>query len=76
MGFLAPWNLLALLGLVVLGALYLRLLRGRSSSYVWYPGAGQMGGLAPRSLWHYLPAIGFFLALAAASSPQPAPPCA
>lgn len=66
MGFLAPWNLLALLGLVVLGALYLRLLRGRSSSYVWYPGAGQMGGLAPRSLWHYLPAIGFFLALAAA----------
>ncbi len=66
MGFLAPWNLLTLLGLVVLGVMYLRLLRGPSSGHVWYPGVGQMGGLAPRSPWHYLPAIGFFLALAAA----------
>lgn len=66
MGFLAPWNLLTLLGLIALVVLYVRQLRGHSSSYVWYPGAGQMGGMAQRTFRHYLPAIGFFLALAVA----------
>ncbi|GIW24782.1 VWA domain-containing protein [Meiothermus sp.] len=66
MGFLAPWNLLTLLGLVVLGVVYLRLLRGPSSSHVWYPEAGQLGLVAPRTLGHYLPALAFFLALAMA----------
>jgi Ca-activated chloride channel family protein len=66
MGFLAPWNLLALLGLVALWVLYWRLLHGRASGHVWYPGAGQMGGLAQKTIWLYLPAIAFFLALATA----------
>ncbi len=66
MGFFAPWNLLALLGLVALALLYWRLQGGRSSSHVWYPGAGQMGSMAQKSIWLYLPAIGFFLALATA----------
>ncbi len=66
MGFLAPWNLLALLGLVALLVLYWRLLHGRASGHVWYPGAGQMGGLAQKTIWLYLPAIAFFLALATA----------
>jgi len=66
MGFLAPWNLLALLGLVALLVLYWRLHHGRASGHVWYPGAGQMVGLAQKTIWLYLPAIGFFLALATA----------
>ncbi|MGK0619175.1 vWA domain-containing protein [Meiothermus cerbereus] len=66
MGFLAPWNLLALLGLVALLVLYWRLHHSRASGHVWYPGAGQMGGLAQQTIWLYLPAIGFFLALATA----------
>lgn len=66
MGFLWPWNLLSLLGLVFLVVIYWRMLRGRSSSHVWYPGAGQMGAMAPKTLWLYLPALGFFLALTAA----------
>lgn len=66
MGFLAPWNLLALLGLAALVLLYWRLQGGRSSSHVWYPGVGQMGSMAQKTIWLYLPAIGFFLALATA----------
>lgn len=66
MGFLAPWNLWALLGLVALGVLYWRLRQGRSSGHVWYPGISPMGGMAQQNIWLYLPVIGFFLALAAA----------
>ncbi|WP_337871399.1 VWA domain-containing protein [Meiothermus sp.] len=66
MGFLAPWNLLTLLGLVALVVVYWRLQNGRASSHVWYPGAGQMGSVAQKTIWLYLPAIGFSLALATA----------
>ncbi|MCX7601138.1 MAG: VWA domain-containing protein [Meiothermus sp.] len=66
MGFLAPWNLLALLGLLALGVVYWRLRQGSSSSHVWFPGAGRLGAEAPRTLWQHLPALAFFLALAAA----------
>ncbi|GIW28016.1 MAG: VWA domain-containing protein [Meiothermus sp.] len=66
MGFLAPWNLLSLLVLVLLAVLYWRMQSGRSSSYVWYPGIGPMGHVVQNSIWVYLPAIGFFLALVAA----------
>ncbi|ADD28079.1 vWA domain-containing protein [Meiothermus ruber] len=66
MGFLAPWNLWALLGLVALGVLYWRWRQGRSSGHVWYPGIGPMAGTNQQNIWFYLPLIGFFLALAAA----------
>lgn len=66
MGFLAPWNLWALLTLVALAVLYWRLRQGRSSGHVWYPGIGPMGGMAQKNIWFYLPTIGFFLALATA----------
>ncbi len=64
MGFLAPWNLLALLVLVVLAALYLRGRQGPSSGHVWYPGAGYWGVTMQKGI--LVPAVAFFMALALA----------